>query len=449
MSLVGGVRHAARHTPGERNRAVDLLRAFAICIVVIGHWLALVVSTDDGIGGSNALSHLGWSHPVTWFLQVMPLFFLVGGYANGTSLHSHYARGGDLLGWLLSRSERLLRPTTAFIVILGSAGLGLPLLGADPELVALAVWAAQIPLWFLAAYVSLVFLAPFLYELHRRFGLAFPAVAFVAVLVIDIARMHADVPVIGAANYLLVWLVFHQIGFAWRDGSGNARPAILAALTIGGVALLIALTAFGPYPVSMVGVPGEAFQNTSPPSFALLVLGVTQAACALLLSRRLNIFLQRRSVWTVVVGINTVILTMFLWHMGAGVVAAVTLYPTGLMPEPAVDSGEWLLLRVPWVLACAAVLAVFVGVFARIEARSAGLRKGQIIGSAPTAGRLRLPGTARRGIVVTGIAGVVLGLITIAVADPAPDYLAGLPVAGLLSYIAGAGLLRLARHHHS
>lgn len=444
MSLTGGVRHAAAHTPSERNRSVDFLRAAAISVVVVGHWLAMVVSTDDGIDGSNALSYLDWAHPLTWALQVMPVFFLVGGYANGASLSSHHAAGGDTPSWLLSRSARLLRPTSAFLLLLAAASALGGMLGTDQDVVATSAWAASIPLWFLVAYLSLVYLAPLLYACHRRFGFAFAFVMAAVVLALDVARLGFGLPVIGDANFLLVWLVFHQVGLAWRDGTLAPRAGPAAAVGAGGAITLVLLVTVGPYPVSMVGVPGTELQNTSPPSFALLVLGLTQAALALLLDRPLNTYLQRSAAWTVVVALNTVILTMFVWHMSAGVLAAAAVYPTGLLPQPAVDSGAWLLVRLPWVATCAVVLAVLVGVFRRLETRSAGVARGRTVGAA-AAGPVELSATTWRMMIGVGMAAVVAGLLAIAVAGPDPGPLPGLSLPGVASYLAGAGLLRMVR----
>lgn len=75
----GGVRRAARNTPARRDRYVDFLRALAILLVVVGHWLAVVIVSSNGMTGENALAELAWARPMTWLFQVMPVFFLVGG----------------------------------------------------------------------------------------------------------------------------------------------------------------------------------------------------------------------------------------------------------------------------------------------------------------------------------------------------------------------------------
>ncbi|WP_306514020.1 acyltransferase family protein [Janibacter hoylei] len=79
----------AAATPDTRNRVVDLYRAVAIGVVVLGHWLmAAVVVRDGELAMANTLDLVPPLQGLTWVLQVMPLFFLVGGYANATSWRS-------------------------------------------------------------------------------------------------------------------------------------------------------------------------------------------------------------------------------------------------------------------------------------------------------------------------------------------------------------------------
>jgi hypothetical protein len=86
-------RQLADTTPDSRNRMVDLLRAVSIVIVVLGHWTMAAVTAGAGIHAGNILSLAGWTHPFTWLFQVMPVFFLVGGYANALSWRSARRRG--------------------------------------------------------------------------------------------------------------------------------------------------------------------------------------------------------------------------------------------------------------------------------------------------------------------------------------------------------------------
>lgn len=113
-----------------------------------------------------------------------------------------------------------------------------------------------------------------------------PAVLAGAVGVLDAARIGLGVPYVGEVNYLLGWVAVHQLGFAWRDGTLTGTPRRAWALALGGMAALVVLTGPGPYPVSMVGVPGAELQNTDPPSLALLALAAWHAGLRCCCGRR-------------------------------------------------------------------------------------------------------------------------------------------------------------------
>ncbi|MEV1177140.1 acyltransferase [Nonomuraea sp. NPDC049784] len=428
------MRRLAERTPAHRDRHVDLLRAIAIAAVVVGHWLVVYVSYDGRPQGGSALEAVPWTRPLTWLFQVMPVFFLVGGYANAASLTAHRARGGDATCWTLRRTDRLVRPTTMLLAVLTAAALLAGALGVDPGLVATAVWVAGIPLWFLVAYVAVVALTPLTHALHRRYGLAVPIALVVLVGLGDAARLALRVPAAGQGNFLFGWLAVHQLGFAWQDGRLPARPGVGLPLALSGLAALVALTVLGPYPVSMVGIAGEAVQNTSPPTLALLALAATQAGLALAFHDPAGRWLRRPRPWTVVVAINSVVMTLFLWHMTAVVLGALALYPTGLLPSPPPGTPAWLLLRLPWLVVLALILGVLVMVFGPVERRAG-----------PSPGPGATAGVTAGVLTVLGIAGVVAGLLTLAVTGPRGHALSGLPIVALIVYFAGAGILRLIR----
>src|SRR5690606_35104234 len=111
MSLLDSMRSLAERTPADRNRSVDALRAFSILVVVFGHWSMAAVEVQDGeLVTGHLLEMATWTHPVTWLLQVMPIFFVVGGYANGVSWRSSRRKGETYGGWLRSRIRRLIIP---------------------------------------------------------------------------------------------------------------------------------------------------------------------------------------------------------------------------------------------------------------------------------------------------------------------------------------------------
>ncbi|MGJ6964452.1 acyltransferase family protein [Streptosporangium sp. G11] len=434
------VRRLAERTPPQRERYADLLRAVAITAVVIGHWLAIYVTRDGrGFQGGSILQVASWTRPLTWLFQVMPLFFLVGGFANAASLTSHLRRGGNAMGWVLGRTARLLRPTTMLLGGLAAAALTARGLGAEPALIGVAVWLASIPLWFLVAYVAVMVLTPPMYALHRRAGLAVPIILTVLVGGGDLARLVLNVPYAGQANFLLAWLAVHQLGFAWQDGRLPSRRSVALPMAAAGFAALVLLTVVGPYPVSMVGFGGERVRNTSPPTLALLALAVTQTGIALWMRGPGNRWLRRLGPWTVVVAINSMIMTLFLWHMTAVVIGVMLLYGTAVMPDAMPGSALWLLLRVPWLACLALVLALLVTLFGGFERRAGrwAASVGTVKGVWPTA------------LTIAGVGAVLAGLLALALAGPGHHGPTGLPVRVLVAYFGGVAALGFVRRRYS
>lgn len=429
----GGLRAAVDNTPDDRERHVDLLRAVAIAMVVLGHWLVIAVTeADDEIGGVNALRDLQWIHPLTWLFQVMPVFFFVGGYANAVSWRSHRERGGDTASWVLGRYERLVRPAAVLIAVIAVAVAGARSVGFDEELAGTGAWLATVPLWFLLAYLAVIAVAPLTIAAHDRWGLWVPlGLAGVAVGA-DVLRFGADMGLVGNVNYVVVWLCLHQLGYAWRGGQLPAVARVGWPLLIGGLAVLVLLTRWGPYPVSVVTAPGQDEQNTEPPTVAILALGTAQLGLAYVLRSPLHAWLRRRRPWTVVVAVNSVILTLFLWHMAAAIAAALLLYGTGAIPVVDVGSAEWFVLRLPWLAGCAVFLAAMTAMFAVVE------RRGRSRSGATSTGPIA--SVAIWAAVTTLLAGV----LGIAVAGPGSSGPLGLPSAALVGFAVGATLLAVA-----
>lgn len=243
----------------------------------------------------------------------------------------------------------------------------------------------------------------------------------------DALRLRAGVGYLGIANFLVVWLILPQLGFAWRDGILTRTPARPWLLLLGGSVALVALTTVGPYPISMVGVPGAEVQNTSPPTVALLALAVAHTGLVLLLAGPLRRWLRRRRVWMAVIAVNGVIMTLYLWHMVPVLVVALALYPTGVMPQPEIGSASWFAWRPVWVAACGLLLGVLVAVFARFERPRAR--------AVPAAER-----GATRGAVVlvlVGTAATCAGIIQLTVGGFQGAGPAGVPLAALITYLAG------------
>nr|MDT0659691.1 acyltransferase [Micromonospora sp. DSM 115978] len=468
----------AQDTPASRERYIDLLRAVAIVLVVLGHWLVTVIGreADGRLTGHSALPDLPWAQPVTWLVQVLPVFFLVGGYANAASLTSAYRRGRDATGWLLDRAGRLVRPTTVLLLALAAASAATRALGAPAVEVRAAAWFATVPLWFLAGYLAVVALTPVMYTLHRRYGLAVPVALVALVAAGDLGRLSGP-EALATGNFLFGWLAIHQVGFAWRDrtagqptGPGPASGTMAGrwstalpmglraagALLVTGLVALVALTWWGPYPVSMINIPGERLHNMSPPSLALLALATAQLGLILLLREPAERWLHRHRPWRVVVAVNAVIMTIFLWHVTAAILVAGGLDAAGLLPTPTVGTAGWWLWRLPWLALLTVVLAGLVAIFGRFEWRStrrsaAGRRShhpdqlGRAAGPLGSAAGRLTRGAVVGPLTVVGYTALILGLIVnSATPRDRPEPL-GLPLAALAAYLIGAALLRTLR----
>ncbi|MFJ9811524.1 acyltransferase [Streptomyces sp. NPDC101158] len=349
-------RDLAAATPATRDRYVDLLRVASLGVVVLGHWLMAAVTADGRVG--NLLAVVPGLQLLTWALQVMPVFFFVGGFSHALA---HRSRP-QYAAFLRARLQRLLRPTMVFIGVWGALALTVQLLGADGGLTGVALRLVTQPLWFIGIYLAMVAFTPPLLTLHGRYGWgAFGGLVAGAVLV-DVLRFAAGVPYVEFLNFALVWLAVHQLGFLRADGMIR-RPALLAGAGLAGAALLVAL---GPYPLSMVGMPGERVSNMAPPTLALLCHGLWLVGAVELLKGPGARFTARARVWRGVVAANGIAMTAFLWHLTAMLGVYGALLALGVrLPEPA--TGAWW-AQVPLrVAAAAALTAVLVGVFRRFE----------------------------------------------------------------------------------
>jgi fucose 4-O-acetylase-like acetyltransferase len=392
----------------DRNRHADLLRVGAMCVVVLGHWLVTDVRYSGGqLTGLDALGYVRWAQWLTLFLQVMPVFFLVGGYANAVSWTRHQASEG-WAGWVRRRALRLLGPATVYVAVAELAAGAAAASGTNSAELGQAGWAVGLQLWFLPVYLLLIALTPALLAAHRRWRLAVPAAMAAGAAVVDIAVIGWRLPVLGFANYLLVWGFAHQLGFAWQDGSLRARRWLPAALVGGGAVVLAALLAFGPFPVDMIDGNGPV-RNTTPPSVALLALAAAQAGLLVAAEPLGRRWLARAARWHRVSRMNDAAMTVYLWHMVPVIVVAVAAYPDGLLPRPAIGSAAWWELRPAWLAVLAAVLVPIAAVMMRFD---------RPLLSA--AGRARPAGWWRAALLGLGIAAVMVALARFAIAGFAP-----------------------------
>ncbi len=358
----------ARRTPPARNRYADFLRAIAILVVVLGHWLASAPQvTDDGLTVVRLLGVATWTHPLTWALQVMPVFFIVGGFANAASWAAAQRDGVAYSSWLQGRLRRLVWPLVPLLVTWSAIVVVLTRAGVDTALVSHASQLALIPTWFLAVYLCVILCVPWAAAAWERYGLASFWLPLSAAVMVDALAFGQGMTPLRWANYAFVWFAVHQLGFLWRSGR-VARPGIAAAWVAGGAAALVFLVAVAGYPVAMLTVPGAEFSNTRPPTVALAALAALQFGVMLLLQPAISRWLDRPGPWAATILVNSVIMTVFLWHSTAQTLvygAAAWLGGVGLRLEP--GSSAWWLARPLWIVVMLAVLAVLVALFGSFE----------------------------------------------------------------------------------
>ncbi|MCZ6538045.1 MAG: acyltransferase [Gammaproteobacteria bacterium] len=426
MSIWSQAKDMAAKTPDERNRYVDFLRAVSILAVITGHWLIVALYYHDG--SLNPPGTLLAIQPetqwLTWLFQVMPIFFIVGGYANAVSLESARRRGVGYAGWLAARLNRLVTPLLALLLGWAIFAVLLYFWDVSGGVIALASRAALIPIWFLAIYIMVVVLAPATYKAWRRWGFASFWVFAAGGALVDIAFFAAELRWAGWSNYFWIWLSVHHLGYAWRDGRMGS-PARLMSYSALGLLALVLLIFMGPYPLAMVGSPDEGLSNTAPPKITLLALAIVQFGLLLAIEKPMRRMLSGLRVWAATVLINSMIMTIYLWHLTVMVIIVSLAYLAGglgLGFEP--GSSEWWLTRPLWIAFLYAVLLPVALLMAPLERRA----------RAPDA---TVPAAARQ---VGGAVLICLGVALLALFGFGNAPLPGLDIAAFLMVVAGASV---------
>lgn len=377
-----------------RDRFVDLVRAASMVAVVVGHWLVADLTwTGERIVEVSALREVPAMWPLTWGVVVIPLFFFVGGFANRRSWEGTLRRGEGYAAYLDRRVHRVLAPVGLYLAVIiplgavvdAAGGLGLRAMGG----------LFLQPLWFLGVYLWVVALVPVTLRAHARFGWGVPVAMAVGVALVDVARFGLGVGGISYANAVLVWLLMHQLGYHYAEGS-LTRPW---AMVIGGLAATAALVALPAYPATMVGVPGGEAGNMHPPTLAITTLGIAQVGAALLLRPRLVRWLERPAAWGLVVRVNLAVVTLYCWHQAALALAARVVLPLGY-PHPSPGTPAWWVAHLMWLVVPGAVLLGLVLLVG-------GAERGPSPAPAP-------PGRARAAVAALAVVLLGLGLLALA-----------------------------------
>ncbi|WP_113702130.1 acyltransferase family protein, partial [Nonomuraea lactucae] len=265
----------------------------------------------------------------------------------------------DAPRWLFARLRRLAWPVLPLAAVWIPLPHALAALGVPEQPLEVGARLTGQLLWFLAAYLVAVVATPFLLGLHDRYGARVPAALVAGAVLTDVARFSTGFDALGYLNVVFVWLAVHQLGFLYAEGR-LARPGRMAAGGFGAAALLVWA---GPYPGSMIGLPGAETSNMAPPTLAVLAVAFGQVGLmALLRPWILRLPLGGALAWA-----GPRVMTVYLWHMPAlFAVTGVAVVGLGIgTPRPL--SLAWFAGWPVWFGALCLVMWPLLKVFGRLE----------------------------------------------------------------------------------
>ena len=169
---------------------------------MFGHCALLLATIDSGgVRIHNLIGAVPAVAPITWVVQVMPLFFLAGGAAGAYGYH----RGTPWGTWLFTRAQRLCRPVFWYLAA-WSLGLFVVRLTLGAESAGRVGRESVALLWFLGVYLVALAFVPALARLRSGAGVAVLLSGLLAAAaVMDGIRFATGTPEAGVANFVIVW----------------------------------------------------------------------------------------------------------------------------------------------------------------------------------------------------------------------------------------------------
>ena len=368
-----------RTLPEGRDLTLDLVRVACVVLVVFAHILFSGVgrNPDGSILIERTVEAQTWFDVASWIADIMPLFFVVGGFAAAAGWRSAQKRGQSESEFVRVRLARLARPALPLFVFFSVALGATRMLGIDPSLVDTVAIGVGSPLWFLAAYMLAQALAPRMMALHARYGRRVLAVLLGCALAVDLVRfllvrdvfgVHSLAPdrygvgeeLFGIPNVLFVWLFCQQVGFFLFDGwFRRLRAWQLLALMAAGTAVAVGL-------VPVIGYSWNMLANQWPPTVPMALMAIVQAAGLTLLHRPLTALTRVRAVQAAMLLIGSRLMTVYLWHLP---MVMVLIGIELLLPVPLPHPGGpvWWWTRVPFLLLVLAAVWLLSLPLARFE----------------------------------------------------------------------------------
>ena len=209
--------------------------------------------------------------PLTWVLQLVPLFFFACGHL---SLHAWRA-GRGYGAYLAGRLSWLIRPVLALVIAWLAVPLSLELFAAPPEVATAFGRLVVQPLWLLGLSLVIVSVAPLLDLLHRVLGIGAAGVWLVLVLALELAGPGT---VADYAAGIALAMLFAQLAHSYADGVLWRVPRpVLAAVGVAAVGALVLGTALAWIDPMLIARPAGT-PSFVPSAAGVLLIGIVQLA---------------------------------------------------------------------------------------------------------------------------------------------------------------------------
>ncbi|WP_165789487.1 acyltransferase family protein [Billgrantia endophytica] len=354
-----------------RDPYPDALRAAALLIVVLGHWVATLPRVEDGVLVDTGHILEAWAPAglFTWLVQVVPLFVFVSAAVSSEGVQQRLDEGKPHLHWWAERALSLARPTVTYLAVL-TVFVAVAFFTREGILGPLN-HSLTVHLWFLLTLLGVQLLLPLSVWADRRWGLGAVVGLIVLVAAIDLLRARPTSPgallELGAlvtdthdlfawVNTALVWVVPQQLGIAWWHGRFAGRRTGIGLLLFG--LSWLGLAVASGYPVSMVNGNVGGHTNLLPPTLALLGVMWLQVGVVVIFETPVRRFLQRRHMGRWVAMLGALGLQLYLWHKFAELPAAWLGTRLGFPIDAGVpgETGFWI-GRLEWIGLCIVMVA--------------------------------------------------------------------------------------------
>ena len=300
----------------RRNHTVDVARAVSVLVVVIFHgFIIKAVMKPDGTLEAGLWAPPIWVWGLSWLLMSMPLFFACGGFSNALIVDKMRRRGTGFSHYLANRGRRLTGGLTLFVTFFAIIASVAAWAGFGP-LAAELSRSLMFLLWFISVYLVIVLFAPLAVGLHDRFGAWVIVVLLVGIVLVDRAWLGFGRNDIGQINMFLVWPLCHQVGIGYQRGwFRSGRVWVAWAVLLGASVAIAALIFLFGYPASAVGFANAPVANHLPPTLAMALLGIAQAA-GMGLVERSGVFASLSGKAEARLSrLSALMMTVYLWHV--------------------------------------------------------------------------------------------------------------------------------------